>query len=62
MQSNKLPIRESLNKAFIKVKPDPESFEAFKNKLRRLLEQTETNKAESEEFHKNLGSICESGS
>ena len=54
MQSNKLPIRESLNKAFIKVKPDRESFEAFKINLRQLLEQTETNKAESEEFHKNL--------
>ena len=54
MQSNKLPIRESLNKAFIKVKPDREGFERFKINLRRLLEQTETNKAESEEFHKNL--------
>ena len=54
MQSNKLPIRESLNKAFIKVKPDLESFEEFKINLRQLLKQTETNKAESEEFHKNL--------
>ena len=54
MQNNKLPIRESLNKAFIKVKPDREGFEAFKINLRRLLEQTETNKTESEEFHKNL--------
>jgi adenine-specific DNA-methyltransferase len=54
MQSNKLPIRESLNKAFIKVKPDREGFETFKINLRRLLEQTEANKSESEEFHKNL--------
>ncbi len=50
MQNNKL----QLNKAFAKVKPDRESFELFKTNLRRLLEQTETNKAESEEFHKNL--------
>ena len=54
MQNNKLLIRNSLNKAFGKVKPDRESFEAFKTNLRRLLEQTETNKTESEEFHKNL--------
>ena len=54
MQNNKLLIRNSLNKAFGKVKPDRESFEAFITNLRRLLEQTETNKAESEEFHKNL--------
>ena len=54
MQNNKLQLRESLNKAFVKVKPDRESFEVFKTNLRQLLEQTETNKAESEEFHKNL--------
>ena len=54
MQSSKLPIGESLNKAFLKVKPDREGFETFKFNLRRLLEQTETNRAESEEFHKNL--------
>ncbi|MCX5964277.1 MAG: Eco57I restriction-modification methylase domain-containing protein [Cyanobacteria bacterium] len=54
MQNNKLLIRKSLNKAFGKVKPDRESFEAFTTNLRRLLEQTETNKTESEEFHKNL--------
>ncbi len=54
MQDNKLPIGTSLSRAFGKVKPDRKIFEAFKINLRRLLEQTETNETESEEFHKNL--------
>jgi len=52
MKANKLQPSQSLNKAFVKVKPDRENFEAFKTNLRRLLEQI--NEGESEEFHKNL--------
>ena len=52
MKDNQLHPRQSLNKAFLKVKPNRENIEAFKTNLRRLLEQI--NEAESEEFHKNL--------
>jgi len=52
MKDYKLSPRESLNKAFVKAKPDRENFEAFETNLSRLLEQI--NHGESEEFHKNL--------
>ncbi len=52
MKANKLQPRQSLNKAFVKVKPDCENFETFKTNLRQLLAQI--NEGESEEFHKNL--------
>ena len=52
MQNNKLLIRNSLNKAFGKVKPDRESFEAFKVHLARLLDLCDSKK--DEEFNKNL--------
>lgn len=45
-------IRKSLNKAFLKVKPNRSQIESFKQHLIQLLDQT--NDTESEEFHKNL--------
>jgi adenine-specific DNA-methyltransferase len=50
--NNQLQPRQSLNKAFLKVKPNRENIEKFKTNLIRLLDQT--NETESEEFHKNL--------
>lgn len=44
--------RESLNKAFLKVKPNREQIESFKNALRVLL--SGIGRAESEEHQKNL--------
>ena len=52
MRDNKLQPRKALNKAFLKVKPNRENIETFKNNLIKLLDQT--NETESEEFHKNL--------
>ena len=52
MQSNRFPIKEFLNKAFAKVKPDRESFEAFKKYLQLLLDQIDH--TQIEEFNKNL--------
>jgi len=44
--------RKSLNKAFLKVKPNRTEIERFKTNLIQLLDRT--NDTESEEFHKNL--------
>ena len=44
--------RESLNKAFLKVKPNRNDIENFKKNLHSLIEKI--NESESEEFHKNL--------
>ncbi|MDP5017626.1 MAG: type II restriction endonuclease, partial [Dolichospermum sp.] len=44
--------RESLNKAFLKVKPNRNDIENFKKNLLSLIEKI--NESESEEFHKNL--------
>jgi adenine-specific DNA-methyltransferase len=49
---NKLKPRKSLNKAFLKVKPNRSDIEIFKSHLIQLIDQT--NDTESEEFHKNL--------
>jgi hypothetical protein len=49
---NKLKPRKSLNKAFLKVKPNRSDIEVFKSNLIQLIDQT--NDTESEEFHKNL--------
>lgn len=49
---NKLKPRKSLNKAFLKVKPNRSDIETFKANLIQLIDQT--NDTESEEFHKNL--------
>jgi very-short-patch-repair endonuclease len=48
----KLNPRKSLNKAFLKVKPNRTEIESFKSNLIALLDRT--NDTESEEFHKNL--------
>ncbi len=44
--------KQSLNKAFLKIKPVRAEIEKFKSELNRLLDRI--NEAESEEFHKNL--------
>lgn len=44
--------RESLNKAFLKVKPNRTEIENFKKNLQSLIDKI--NESESEEFHKNL--------
>jgi adenine-specific DNA-methyltransferase len=52
MNLQKLQPRESLNKAFLKVKPNRNDIEHFKKNLQSLIEKI--NEVESEEFHKNL--------
>lgn len=52
MTLNKLKPRKSLNKAYLKVKPNRSDIEVFKSNLIQLIDQT--NDTESEEFHKNL--------
>lgn len=52
MLLHKLNPRKSLNKAFLKVKPNRTEIETFKAHLTQLIDQT--NDTESEEFHKNL--------
>ena len=52
MESNPINIRKSINKAFLKVKPDRSQIESFKINLKYLLDQIK--ESESEEFHKNI--------
>lgn len=52
MKTNSLTPKKSLNKAYLKVKPNRVSIEGFKKNLIQLLDRT--NNDESEEFHKNL--------
>ncbi|WP_114750495.1 DUF7149 domain-containing protein [Pleomorphovibrio marinus] len=52
MKINRLKPRKTLNKAFLKVKPNRTEIESFKTNLIQLLDRT--NDTESEEFHKNL--------
>ncbi|MTJ55584.1 type II restriction endonuclease [Anabaena sp. UHCC 0253] len=52
MNLHKMQPRESLNKAFLKVKPNRNDIEHFKKNLQSLIEKI--NETESEEFHKNL--------
>ena len=52
MRINILKPRKSLNKAFLKVKPNRTEIESFKTNLIQLLDRS--NDTESEEFHKNL--------
>lgn len=47
-----LTPRKSLNKAFLKIKPNRNDIERFKNNFIKLIDRI--NEAESEEFHKNL--------
>lgn len=52
MQLKSLSPRNSLNKAFLKLKPDRTQIDEFKVNLKELFLQI--NESESEEFHKNL--------
>ena len=52
MNFHKMQPRESLNKAFLKIKPNRNDIENFKKNLHSLIEKI--NESESEEFHKNL--------
>jgi hypothetical protein len=52
MNMNILNPRKSLNKAFLKVKPNRSGIEAFKSNLIYLIDNINEN--ETEEFHKNL--------
>ncbi|MCX6303149.1 MAG: Eco57I restriction-modification methylase domain-containing protein [Bacteroidia bacterium] len=52
MQVNISDIRKSLNKAFLKVRPNRSQIETFKENIVKLLNNI--NESESEEFHKNL--------
>ncbi|MGK7940599.1 MAG: class I SAM-dependent DNA methyltransferase [Crocosphaera sp.] len=49
---NLLSLHQSLNKAFLKVKPTRQYFEQFKSNLKQLINTL--NEKESEEFNKNL--------
>ncbi|HKI79148.1 MAG TPA: hypothetical protein VKA26_11460, partial [Ignavibacteriaceae bacterium] len=46
-----IPLKKSINKSYLKVKPFREDFDLFKNKLTHLL--SKINKEESEEHNKN---------
>lgn len=52
MNLNILNPRRSLNKAFLKVKPNKDEIQSFKIQIKKLIENK--NEKESEEFHKNL--------
>ncbi len=52
MKINRLNLRNSLNKAFLKVKPNRTQIETFKKNIAHLYDQI--NVPESEEFHKNI--------
>jgi hypothetical protein len=50
---NELPIKQALNKAYLKVRPDRASITGFKTNFVRLLDTIQGNPSESEEFLKN---------
>ena len=52
MEINLLNLRNSINKAFLKVKPNRTQIEAFKKNITNLFDQIK--ESESEEFHKNI--------
>jgi len=52
MPSNSTSLRDSINKAFLRLKPARPAIEGFKRNLITLLDRI--NPQESEEFHKNL--------
>ncbi len=52
MLGTPLNIRKSINKAFLKVKPNRSQIESFKSNLTSFLDQIK--ESESEEFHKNI--------
>jgi len=52
MEINKLNLRNSINKAYLKVKPNRTQIETFKKNITNLFDQIK--ESESEEFHKNI--------
>jgi len=52
MKLNILNLRKSINKAFLKVKPNRSQIENFKKNILHLYDQID--ESESEEFHKNI--------
>ena len=52
MKLNIINIRKSINKAFLKVKPNRSQIENFKHNILNLYDQI--NESESEEYHKNI--------
>ena len=52
MRLNNINIRKSINKAFLKVKPNRTQIENFKTNILNLYDQI--NESESEEYHKNI--------
>jgi len=52
MEINILNIRDSINKAYLKVKPNRTQIETFKKNISNLFDQIK--ESESEEFHKNI--------
>jgi adenine-specific DNA-methyltransferase len=52
MEINLLNLRNSINKAYLKVKPNRTQIETFKNNINNLFDQIK--ESESEEFHKNI--------
>jgi hypothetical protein len=52
MELNILTLRKSINKAFLKVKPNRTQIETFKKNIANLFDQIK--ESESEEFHKNI--------
>ncbi|HUU99518.1 MAG TPA: DNA methyltransferase, partial [Bacteroidales bacterium] len=52
MEVNLLNLRNSINKAFLKVRPNRIRIEAFKKNISSLFDQIK--ESESEEFHKNI--------
>ena len=52
MEINKLNLRNSINKAYLKVKPNRTRIETFKKNITNLFDQIK--ESESEEFHKNI--------
>jgi hypothetical protein len=52
MQTALLSLRKSLNKSYLKVKPNRTQIEAFKKNITNLFDQIK--ESESEEFHKNI--------
>jgi len=52
MEINQLNLRNSINKAYLKVKPNRTHIETFKKNISNLFDQIR--ESESEEFHKNI--------
>jgi hypothetical protein len=52
MEINILNLRKSINKAYLKVKPNRTQIETFKKNITNLFDQIK--ESESEEFHKNI--------